>query len=138
MRFIQLWILPDRGGLEPSAEQKVWSKEDHRDRLHRVMGPEGGDGGEVVKIHQDASVHVGLFSPGAGATYELGPGRGGYLYVIGGRASLDGETIETGDAVRFVDEPGFSLQALDEAEVILVDVPLEFEPVGVWAGRRLG
>lgn len=141
MRFIQLWILPDRGGLEPSAEQKVWSKDDHRDRLHGVMGPEGGDGGEVVKIHQDASVHVGVLSPGVAATYEFGPGRGGYLYVIGGRASLGGgtvETVETGDAVSFVDEPRFSLQAQDETEVILVDVPLEFEPVGVWAGRRVG
>jgi quercetin 2,3-dioxygenase len=135
MRFIQLWILPDTGGLEPSAEQRVWSKEDHRDRLHRVMGPGGGD---AVVIHQDASVEVGLLSPGVEAAHDFGEHRGGYLYVIGGRVEMDGETLATGDAVRLIDEPRLELRAAEETELILVDVPLEFEPVGVWARRRPG
>jgi quercetin 2,3-dioxygenase len=55
MRFIQIWVLPDTAGLDPEVEQKVFTRQDRSGRLLRVMGPEGG---EVVRIHQDASVHM--------------------------------------------------------------------------------
>ena len=61
MRFIQIWILPDTGGLPPGVEQRVFSTEDRTNRLLKVIGPEGGD---VVLIHQDASVHVARLEPG--------------------------------------------------------------------------
>jgi hypothetical protein len=51
--------------------------------------------------------------------------------VIGGRALLNGEPVATGDAARATGEP-LRLRAEDETEVIVVDVPLEFTPVGVW------
>ena len=132
MRFIQLWVLPDTASLSPSAEQRAWSKDDHRDRLHHVMGPRGS-GDDVVTIHQDASVYVGLLSPGTRVVHELGAGRGAYAYVIGGEASLDGERLSTGDAVRATDEGTLAFTADTETELIVVDVPLRFERVGVWA-----
>jgi hypothetical protein len=46
---------------------------------------------------------------------------------------VDGEELSTGDAVAFQEEASFSLRAEDRAEVILVDVPLDFELAGVWA-----
>ena len=130
MRFLQLWILPDRANLPPSAEQRAWTKEDHRDRLHQVIGPAGVDG-DWVGVNQDAGVHVGLLSPSVEVGHELPAGRGAYLYMIGGRALLNGEPVATGDAARATGEP-LRLRAEDETEVIVVDVPLEFTPVGVW------
>ena len=62
MRFIQIWILPDTPSLPPGVEQRVFTTEDRTNRLLRVIGPEGGD---VVKVHQDASVHVARLEPGA-------------------------------------------------------------------------
>jgi redox-sensitive bicupin YhaK (pirin superfamily) len=130
VRFIQIWILPDRAGLPPSVEQRDWTKEDHRDRLHQVIGP-AGSGGDRVEVHQDASVHVGLLSPGTEVRHEVARGRGAYLYVIGGRAALNGEQVATGDAASATGET-LRLVAEEETEVIVVDVPLAFTPVGVW------
>src|SRR3970040_80255 len=53
MRLLQFWILPDTASLPPSNEQRVFTTEDRTGTLLRVVGPEGGD---VVKIHQDAPV----------------------------------------------------------------------------------
>ena len=135
LRFIQMWVLPSRGSLPPSNEQRAWSKADHADRLHLVMAPEGHDDPDAITIHQDASVYVGYLSPGTEVTHTFeGPRRGGYLYVIDGRAALDdGTELGTGEAVRFLEESSFSLRAGDQTEVILVDVPLDFEPTGIWA-----
>jgi hypothetical protein len=55
--------------------------------------------------------------------------------VIDGRASLDGDPIGTGDAASIEGPLEVSLVSAHAAELILIDVPLEFEPVGVWAGE---
>ena len=112
MRFIQIWILPDAGGLPPSCEQRAWSKADHADRLHRVMAPEGAGDPDAIDDPPGRLVYVGMLSPGIEVSHEFaGLRRGGYLYVIDGRATVDGEELSTGDAVAFQEETSFSLRA---------------------------
>jgi quercetin 2,3-dioxygenase len=132
MRFIQIWILPNAAGLKPGVEQRVFTAEDRRNRLLKVIGPEGGD---VVKVHQDAAVYVASLSPGTEVAHEIGVGRGAYLYLIGGAASFDGEDVETGDAAKVTHVPVLPIRAREQTELILVDVPMEFEAVGVWKGQ---
>jgi quercetin 2,3-dioxygenase len=132
MRFIQMWILPNEADLPPGVEQRVFTREERTNRLHKVIGPEGGD---VVKVHQDASVHVGFLEEGTEVTHEIGAGRGAYVYLIGGRATFDGEAVSTGDAAKVSDHSGLTIRATAPSELILVDVPLQFEPVGIWRGR---
>jgi len=79
MRFLQFWILPDTPDLEASVGQRQLTVADRTNRLLRVIGPEGG---EVVKVHQDAAVAVGRLEPVESATWPLGPGRGAYVYLI--------------------------------------------------------
>jgi quercetin 2,3-dioxygenase len=133
MRFIQIWILPDTAGLDPGVEQKVFTRQDRAGRLLRVMGPEGG---EVVRIHQDASLHVASLAPGDQVERRIGPGRGAYVYLIEGGARFDGEPVATGDAAKVTDQPALTIAADAPSELILVDVPLQFEPVGIWASQR--
>jgi hypothetical protein len=133
MRFIQIWILPDTASLPPGVEQRVFTREDRSDRLLKVFGPEGG---EVVKVHQDASAYVSSLGAGKQVGHTLATGRGAYVYLIEGRASLDGQDMETGDAAKVTDEPSVQIRASAPSELILVDVPLQFEPVGIWAARR--
>jgi redox-sensitive bicupin YhaK (pirin superfamily) len=133
MRFIQIWILPNTANLRPEVEQRVFTTEDRTDRLLKVMGPEGG---AVVKVHQDASVHVARLNPGVGVSHPIGTGRGAYLYLISGAAAAAGRELATGDAVKVTDEPELAIEATAVSELILVDVPMSFEPVGIWAMQR--
>jgi redox-sensitive bicupin YhaK (pirin superfamily) len=132
MRFIQIWILPESGDLTPGVEQRAFTKEDRTDRLLKVIGPEGG---EVVKVHQDASVHVASLAPGIEVVHDIGPGRGVYGYLIEGAATFGDEELTTGDAVKVTHEPRLAIRASAPSELILVDIPLEFEPAGIWRRR---
>ncbi len=131
MRFIQIWILPDTPDLPPAVEQRVFSTDERTNTLLRVMGPEGA----VVKIHQDASVHVARLDSGVEVSHELGSGRGAYVYLIDGALSVDAEELATGDAAKVTDQRGLSIRATSPSELILVEVPMEFEAVGIWGGR---
>lgn len=132
MRFIQIWILPDTPDLTPEVEQRIRSRKDRINRLLNVIGPEGGD---VVKVHQDASVCVAALEPGVEVIHTIGIGRGVYGYLIEGAARFNGEDLSTGDAVKVTDEDTLAIRAAQASELILVDVPMTFEPVGVWRGR---
>ena len=132
MRFLQFWILPDTAGLTPGVEQRQFTSEDFTDRLLPVLGPEGGD---VVKVHQDAGAYLARLNPNMSVEHEVADGRGGYLYVIGGSATVNDKPVATGDAAVITGPEEVKVTADGVTELILVDVPLDFEPVGVWAGR---
>jgi quercetin 2,3-dioxygenase len=132
MRFIQIWILPDTANLEPQVEQRVFTRADRTDRLLKVIGPEGAD---VVTVHQDAAVSVARLGSGIEVTHPIGNGRGAYVYLIDGAASFDEEGVTTGDAAKVTDQSQLRIRAREPSELILVDVPMRFEPVGVWRGR---
>jgi redox-sensitive bicupin YhaK (pirin superfamily) len=59
-----------------------------------------------------------------------------YAYLIEGSATFGGEQLNTGDAAKVTDEAALPIRAAETSELILVDVPMQFEPVGVWARLR--
>jgi redox-sensitive bicupin YhaK (pirin superfamily) len=132
MRFIQFWILPSTRGLQTTVQQRQHTLEDRTDRWLQIMGPAGTDG---LDLAQDAVALVSHLTDAGRLEHSFGPGRGGYLYVIDGRLSLNGDSLRTGDAAKFLGEAELELGTDLAAELILIDVPLQFEPVGVWAGE---
>jgi redox-sensitive bicupin YhaK (pirin superfamily) len=132
LRFIQFWILPSVPGLETRVQQRQFTVEDRRDRWLQIMGPAGTDG---LDLSQDARALVTHLTDAGALSHAFGPGRGGYLYVIDGRLALDGDALATGDAATITGPVELALSTDSTAELILIDVPLEFEPVGVWAGQ---
>ncbi|MGH9040061.1 MAG: pirin family protein [Acidimicrobiia bacterium] len=133
MEFLQLWILPDTPSLTPGVQQRQFTKEQRSDRLLQVIGPAGGD---VVTMHQDAGVYVAALRPASRVSHPFGPGRGGYLYLIEGHVSAGDEELWGGDAVKIYEEPMLTITAREPSELLLVDVPLRFTPVGIWAHGR--
>ena len=133
MRFIQFWILPSTRGLETSVQQRQFTLEERTDRWLQIMGPAGTDG---LDLAQDARALVSHLTDAGRLEHAFAPGRGGYLYVIDGRLDLDGDRLRTGDAAKITGATTLTLTTDIAAEVILIDVPLAFQPVGVWAGER--
>ena len=132
MRFIQIWILPDTPDLPPGVEQKVFTKQDRKNRLLAVVSPQGGP---TARVHQDASVFVSALEEHAEVIHHTESGRGVYLYLIDGRGRLNGRSMGPGDAAKVTGPEAMTFAAEDPSEIILVDVPLRFEAVGVWRGR---
>ena len=140
VRFIQFWILPSQEGLETSVQQRQFTEEDRTDRWLRIMSsdPEVDDG--ALELAQDATVDVSRMTADTRLGHTFAPRRGGYLYVIDGTVELDGtEKLRAGDALAVGEvspkERAIELRATEQSEVILVDVPLDWEPVGRWRGR---
>ena len=88
MRFIQMWIIPSRVGLEPSVEQASFDEASRRGRFRPVLVPADGYGGpdapsdpDAVHVHQDAAVYAALIAPGEALTHRFREGFWGYVFV---------------------------------------------------------
>jgi redox-sensitive bicupin YhaK (pirin superfamily) len=127
MRFIQMWIMPSRRGLEPSIEQREFTADPRRNVLKPVLVPAQGFGGDgapqaddAVTVHQDAAVYAGLLEAKKKVGHEFRPGFGGYLFVVHG--SLVRPELDEGAAAKIQDEPALDLEAGPKgAEVLLVE-----------------
>ena len=127
MRFIQMWILPSRRGLEPSVEQRTFSSGSRQDRLVPVLVPAAGFGGadapaapDAVTVHQDAALYAGLLSSSASVTHRFRDGFDGYLFVVHGE--LTSPVVNEGGAAAIRGERSLELGAgTAGAEVLLVE-----------------
>jgi hypothetical protein len=118
--FLQIWILPDRAGLQPGYEQKAFSAEDKRGRLRLVAAPDGREG--AVKLNADASIRAGLFDGAERAELALDANRLTYVHVARGSASVNGHALEAGDAAKLVGESRLVIDRGDHAEVLVFDL----------------
>jgi redox-sensitive bicupin YhaK (pirin superfamily) len=120
LHFLQIWILPERVGLEPGYEETNVSDEDKRGRW-RLLASGRADNG-AMKIHQDVDVYATVCDANRGARLELRPGRYAWVQVVRGEASLNGHEVAAGDGVAVSDERAIELNAKTETELLLFDL----------------
>jgi quercetin 2,3-dioxygenase len=120
VHFLQIWIRPDRQGLQPGYEQKSFPTEEKRGRLRLVASTDGRDGS--VAIHQDARLYVTLLGPGEEVSHPLAAGRHAWIQVARGEVDLGGERLRAGDGAAVSGEAGVALRGRRDAEVLLFDL----------------
>ena len=119
--FLQIWIEPNVTGIAPSYEEKRFSEADKQGRLRLVASPDGADGS--VRIHQDARMYVSRLAPGQSLSAELEAGRLGYLHLVRGALTVNGESLAGGDAAKVHDERQLQISAGADSELLLFDLP---------------
>jgi quercetin 2,3-dioxygenase len=118
--LLQIWIQPERAGLQPSYEQKTFAEEDKRGKLRVIASRDAKDGS--VKINQDAKLYVSLLKPGEEVAHELSQGRYGWLQVARGSVELNGNKLGQGDGAAISDEKELKIKGTEDAEVLLFDL----------------
>jgi redox-sensitive bicupin YhaK (pirin superfamily) len=118
--LLQIWIEPTERGIKPGYEQTNFSAADKRGRLRLVASPDGREGS--VTIHADATLHVGLFDGEEQAELALNPARKAYVHVARGEATVNGQALKAGDALKFEGESRVQITQGVQAEVLVFDL----------------
>lgn len=120
VHFLQIWIMPDRQGVEPRYQQRHFSAADKRGRLRLIISPDGADGS--LAVYQDARVHAGLFDGAEQHAITLPPGRHAYVHVARGKLLVNGQPMQAGDGARLRHAERIEFSRGDAAEVLLFDL----------------
>jgi len=122
MRFIQMWFIPSKKGLEPSVEQKTVKKEERTNRLLPLVS---NNHPETLPIASDAEVYSCFLEKENALKHEIKDGRGAYLYVLeGGTVKVNDDVIPTLGAAKALGKLELTIRAEEDSELLLVDVLL--------------
>ena len=100
VHFLQIWIEPEREGIEPGYEQKAFSEADKRGVLKLVGSRDGRDGS--VTINRDVDLYASLLQSGDSVTHALETQRHVWLQVVRGELDVEGMSVSAGDGVALV------------------------------------
>jgi redox-sensitive bicupin YhaK (pirin superfamily) len=115
VRLLQMWVFPERRGLTPAYQQRAFAPPPGT--WATTLSPDGRDGSMV--IHQDAVVRTASLTD-TPLTHELADGRGAWLQVATGTATVNGHALTEGDAVAIEGEPSVTLTGT--GQVVLFDL----------------
>ena len=121
VHLLQIWILSRTKGLKPRWEQRHFTRESRLGILLPVVS--AGTIPQTLAIDQDATIHVSALEAGQSVVHESRSGRKAYLFVIGGGLTVNGNPLAAGDQARIADEPALAVKAVEETELILLDLP---------------
>jgi redox-sensitive bicupin YhaK (pirin superfamily) len=121
VHFFQIWIMPERGGIEPGYEQKLFPDEERRGQLRLLVSPDAENG--ALKIHQDARLYTTILDEGQSVAHDLASGRGAWIQVARGSVDVNGTTLNAGDGAQIEDESSLTITGGAAAsELLLFDL----------------
>ncbi|MDP2302892.1 MAG: pirin family protein [Ignavibacteria bacterium] len=124
VHLLQIWIIPNKAGLEPSYDQRLWSVEERKNKLLKVASPNLNE--DTIFINQDSSIYISSLEAGNDLSFSNEDGRGIYLHIISGEVELDNQIYTNGDAIQVTENEIFKLKAITDAELIAFEVKMNF------------
>ena len=125
VKFLQIWVFPDKKQVKPRYGQVTLNPADRHNRLQLVVSPEGEGG--AVWIHQDAWFSLGKFDEGFSVNYELKDKKNGvYIFVISGKIVAEEKELGPRDGFGIWDIEKTGIKAVTEAELLIMEVPMKW------------
>ena len=114
----QIWIEPNAHGVKPRWDAKQFPKEHVVDKLSLLVS---GNEGEGLFIHQDATIHVGKLNADTVITHPIRCQA--YILASEGELEVDGMRMKKGDGAEVVGASSITIKAINDAEILVIDVP---------------
>ena len=125
VKFLQIWVFPDKNNVTPRYDQITLNLADRRNKLQQILSPNKDD--EGVWIHQKAWFHLGNFEKGISTIYEVkAKGNGVYAFILKGDVIINNQPLTTRDGFGIWDVNSLTLKAESDAEILLMEVPMTY------------
>lgn len=119
-KLLQIWILPEKLGLDAGYGQKSFTESLRQKNFILVASRDAREGS--ISLQQDVNLYVGKFESDKNIEFPIPLGRHVWLQVISGPLQVAGETLQSGDALAVSEEPVLQLQAKQGTEFLLFDL----------------
>lgn len=116
----QIWLLPERRGIEPSYEQKKFELSERTNQLRLVASPTGELGS--LTIHTQAKIYLGTIEPSRLARLVIESGKHIWLQVLSGTGVVGEHSLESGDGIALSEETLLEYQATSTSEILVFEL----------------
>lgn len=119
--FLQIWILPEQAGIQPSYDQKSFEDKFKSNDLILIGSKSGRDGS--ISIHQDVDLYACKSDTAGKKDLRISPERQQWVQVIRGQVSVSETILEAGDGAGLRQTNNLQLSWLKDSEFLLFDLP---------------
>lgn len=120
LHFYQIWILPEKNGLDPGYEERTFTQDEKRNQF-RLVASHAGESNSLI-IHQDVSIYLSLLEEGKKLKYQFNQGRHAWLQLINGKLKVNDFVLEASDGIAISKETELRISALQSCEFMLFDL----------------
>lgn len=122
LRFLQIWILPEKRDLAPNYGDFRFNLSDRNGKwlpiaasVHNTKSP------APIKIHVDVNIYATIIEAGSETSFDFKPGRQGYLVFIEGRAEVEKICLSMRDALEITQQPVL-IKAKEQSHMLLIEM----------------
>lgn len=126
VRFLQIWLFPNKRGVDPRYDQISINKISRPNQLNQILSPSKDDQG--VWIHQNAWFHMGEYSESKEESYCIKNSDNGlYTFVLEGKVTINDQKLSKRDGYGVWDTDQVSIKTTPGSKILLMDVPMQIE-----------
>jgi redox-sensitive bicupin YhaK (pirin superfamily) len=118
VHLLQIWILPERKGLEPGYEQTEFPRAEKLNQLRLIVSRDGREG--AVVMHQDVEIYASVLESGNSVTFQPKSGRHVWIQAVRGKLDVNGVELSTGDGASTSETVPLAISG--EGEFLLFDL----------------
>jgi len=123
VKFLQIWVFPNKRNVTPRYDQITLNIEDRKNRFQQIVSPNPDD--EGVWIHQNAWFHIADLEKGTSLDYTIkGEGNGLYVFVLAGDVAVEGQELNSRDGFGIWDINRVNFTATGNTSLLLMEVPM--------------
>jgi redox-sensitive bicupin YhaK (pirin superfamily) len=119
--FLQIWIVPEKNGIEPSYGQKSFERDFESSELILVASRSGKNGS--VSLNQDVEMYAAKAKADGEKTLKILRERRLWVQVIRGAVDVDDTKLSAGDGAALSQVESVQLNWKKGSEFILFDMP---------------
>ncbi|SDI46201.1 pirin family protein [Winogradskyella thalassocola] len=125
LSLFQIWVIPQERNVEPRYDQKTFKAEDREGKLQTLVSSFDDSDSESLKIHQDAKLSRIDLSKDETFIYHLkSTNHGVYVMLISGKVEIEGDILESRDAIGISVTDSFNLTAKTDSDLLFIEVPM--------------
>jgi redox-sensitive bicupin YhaK (pirin superfamily) len=115
IRYLQIWLRPNKHNFAPQYDVMEFSREDKLDKFCPIASENG-----PIHINSDAKVFAGIFTKDH--TVHLNPNRKYYMYVVSGTVTINGTVSSELGGFAIENESVIEITYPDNSEILLFDL----------------
>ena len=124
VNLLQIWVFPKQRNIEPRYDQMKYDLEKNRNSFLTLVSPEEKEG--IMWINQDAVFSLGMFDKSKLVNYNIkNPGNGAYVFIIEGKAEIEGTDLGKRDALGISDTENIAVRAIEESKILIIEIPMQ-------------
>jgi len=123
-KLFQIWLFPNKENVTPRYQQITLDQSLQKNNFAQILSPNPED--EGVWIHQDAWFYLSDFEQDVTKQLALKKeGNGFYIMTIEGEIEVNGEKLNTRDAIGIWNTNTLEIKAVTAAKFLVMEIPME-------------